>query len=487
MTELHHKATEQWLDKIVQQELPAITSTVKMLDKFVDDDVSSLSKLSEAILHDQALSSCILKVANSIPHFGVTKITTVSRATVMLGIHTVKNICLTSKLIDSLLTSKSLSKELYRHLSKTMATSFHAGILAKMMVPNYNEDTQEQMYLAAMLYRIGETAFWSSGDDAAEQLLIHKNLSVDAFEQQCEQLIGTNFTELSKGLANAWNLGDLLVKALDQPERRTREVQIVYFSDKLAQLIQQPSCSAEMFNELLEQISQLIKVDVTILRAQIEQTRIQAISLLNSYGAKKLTRYINNLPSAGEFIEQGSRPLTAQLEAQKQEKSLLSAVMQLTHLSKNSKDFNEFLVLTLSSIASHIGFDRCCFLMLSANKKQLKSRFAVDKQGHNEQLNIRLNISDSDNVFAHVIDKHISSLVNDAQSRQWRNYITKDITIFMQQGKLCISPVKINDSCIGVITGQLFDKSININTEKFNQFCFLVEHLSMCLTVISRH
>ena len=50
---------QYWVDVIAKNELPAITSTAKMLDKFNNDDKSSLPKLSKAILHDQALASCL--------------------------------------------------------------------------------------------------------------------------------------------------------------------------------------------------------------------------------------------------------------------------------------------------------------------------------------------------------------------------------------------------------------------------------------------
>ena len=54
------KTTEQWIELIANKELPAITSTARMLDKFSNDDKSSLPKLSQAILHDRSvvLNAC---------------------------------------------------------------------------------------------------------------------------------------------------------------------------------------------------------------------------------------------------------------------------------------------------------------------------------------------------------------------------------------------------------------------------------------------
>ncbi len=265
---------------IAHTELPAITSTAKMLDKFSNDDKSSLPRLSKAILHDQALSSCLLKVANNAQHIGVNKVTTVSRATVILGIQTVKNVCLTAKLVDSLLASKSLDFRVYEKLMQLMANSFFAAMLAKMMVPNYSDETQEEVYLAALLYGIGETAFWSSGGEFADQLAHSADMENPDFSHYCEQKMGTSFKALSKGLATTWNLSDLLLKALDQPQSRTDEIKIIYFSDKLSICISQPGENEEDFTQLLENIADVMKISVKQLKVRITHTREQAVEVV---------------------------------------------------------------------------------------------------------------------------------------------------------------------------------------------------------------
>lgn len=484
----YKKSAEQWVDIIAKKELPAITSTAKMLDGFVNDDISSLTKLSEAILPDQALSSCLLKVANSIPHFGIAKVTTVSRAAVMLGIHTVKNICLTSKLIDGLLKSKNLTPEIYQHLSKLMANSFYSGVLAKMMVPNYGNDIQEEVYLAAMLYRIGETAFWTTGGELTNLLFSQQYSTPDDFYLRCNELMGCEFFELSKGLAQTWNLGELLVKALDQPESRTVEIQTVFYADQLTQYINSPPRAIEDFHLLLEKISLIMKVDDKQLRTKIELARKNAINLLRSYGAEKLCKFIKPLPTENDFLAQEDSDTPFSLAAeQSREKLQLTAIMQLTQLTKTSKDFNEFLKHTLLAIAKTIIFDRCTFLMLTSNKQLIKLRFSYDKKAQEEHLNLSLKVSTSNNLIAHTIKTDKALMVNDHQSRQWRDYITQDIANFIDQGSICLAPVKINNNCIGIITAQNFERNIVINPEDFSQFSFLVEHLNMCLTLISRH
>ncbi len=428
------RTTEQWIDLIANGELPAITSTAKMLDKFSNDDKSSLPKLSEAILHDQGLSSCLLKVANNIHHISVNKVTTVSRASVVLGIQTVKNICLTAKLVSSLLASKNLDIDVYEQLTQLMANSFYAGLLAKMMVPNYSEEVQEEVYLAAMLYRIGETAFWSAGGDIATKLANYEAKSSQDFNQYCQQEIGTNFSELSKGLAGSWNLSDLLIKALDQPTTRTDEVRVIYFADQLSAIIAKPEGCEEDYHHLLKEIANIVGISVKQLTVRIEHTRDQAEKLLSSYGAEILTERIKSLPTvedfnslAGEFDNK---------EAVSRDKALLNGFMKLTKLIQSSKDFNEYLQLTLEDLALVFAFDRSSFLMLVNDKSRVKSRLVINKSAQEDASKINIDIKHSDNVIARVISTDTATLINDHQEIRWRDLITKELSEVIAEGAI---------------------------------------------------
>ena len=106
---------QPWIDKISKQEMPALASTVRELENLAKDDTASLAKLGQAVLHDHALTSSILKVANSSLYMSRNPVTTVSRAAVVLGLSTVKNICITSKLLSSLLKNKNLKILKIRH------------------------------------------------------------------------------------------------------------------------------------------------------------------------------------------------------------------------------------------------------------------------------------------------------------------------------------------------------------------------------------
>lgn len=450
----------QWIDVIAHSELPAITSTAKMLDKFSNDDKSSLPKLSEAILHDQALSSCLLKIANNIQHIGVNKVTTVSRATVVLGIQSVKNICLTSKLVSSLLASENLDINVYNKLTQLMASSFHAGMLAKMMVPSYSEEVQEEVYLSAMLYRIGETAFWSTGGDTACELAAYGKSTTKDFQQHCQELLGTNFHELSKGLASTWNLSDLLIKALDQPTSRTDEIKVIYYADKLSAIIADPSVPEEEYQQLLIDIAAVMKISTSQLKARIDNTQEKACKLLSTYGAEFLTDRIRSLPTSKDFAQSSEQGLK-KVDASK-EMILLTAFMNLTALMKTSKDLNEYLTITLVDMAAAFSFDRSSFLMLADGRTQVKSRIVVDHLGDKLTETFILPIQHTHNVIDLVLKSDTPTLLNHAQQQQWQHLIPDEFNTFIEKGVMALLPVKIGERCIGIITAQKINSDDDI-------------------------
>jgi len=473
---------QHWVDIIAKSELPAITSTARMLDKFNNDDKSSLPKLSKAILHDQALASCLLKVANSVQHLSINKVNTVSRASVVLGIRAVKNICLTSKLVEGLLANKELNANVYHQLTQSMANSFYAGLLAKMMAPQYAEDTQEELYLAAMLYRIGETAFWIVGGESAEKLILHGDMTSENFRQKCLSEIGCDFSQLSTELVKTWSLSDLLLKAMDKPKSRTIEIQIIYFADKLSNSIANPTGSAEEFQQLLADIAKLTGLNVRQLVLKIEHLRERATKLLTSYGASALIKHINPLPKVSDF--KGNKYQVLKPNPHK-DSDILSTYIQLNKLLKTSTDLTEFIRLTLKSMAKTFAFEHCSFLLVIDDKKAIKSRFTYDIASQLIDKNVRFSLSRSNNVFSYAMDNNQAILIKDRQEKQWYQYITGEIAEFIVEGSVLICPLKVGQTPIGVITAQIFHSDKEISLIDFDHCAALVEHLNLCLTMLS--
>tara|TARA_R110000737_G_scaffold113471_2_gene146605 strand:- start:3221 stop:4717 length:1497 start_codon:yes stop_codon:yes gene_type:complete len=476
-------AIQHWVDNIAKSELPAITSTAKMLDQFNNDDKSSLPKLCKAILHDQALASCLLKVANSAQRLSINKVSTVSRASVILGIRAVKNICLTAKLVDGMLENKALSIDVYEQLTRSMASSFYAGLLAKMMAPQYAEDTQEELYLAAMLYRIGETAFWSVGGEAANNLIAYGDTTSESFRQKCISELGGDFAQLSRELAKSWNLSDLLLKAFDQPKNRTIEIQIIYFADKLSNTIANPTGSMEEFQQLLTDIAKLTGLNQRQLLAKIEHIRESSHKLLTSYGASSLIKHIKPLPKESDFRDNLYQVLKYNPS---KESEILNTYTQLNSLLKSKPDITELIQITLKAMAKIFAFQHCSFYLIIDDKSAITSRFTYDITTQLVVNKAKFSLTRSNNIFSYAMDNDQAVLIKNRQEKKWYQYITGEIAEFIAEGSVLICPVKVGKKPVGVISAQVFlaDKAIALSD--FNHCAALVEHLNLCLTMLSQ-
>ncbi|GAA0855958.1 HDOD domain-containing protein [Aliiglaciecola litoralis] len=485
MREKPKLTSSQWVALLAKEELPAITSIAGILDKFSNDDRSSIPKLSKIILHDQALSSCLIKVANSSSRSPIKKVTTVSRASIFLGVHAVKNICLTAKVLEGLLNSKHLVPEVYERLMKLMANAFYAGLLAKMMVPDYEENTQEEVYLAAMMYNIGETSFWSTGNSLTRELIQKSGMPKLAFEQYCANTAGIKFKELSIGLARTWNLGELLIKSLDQPSSRTKEMNIISLSNQLSEAIGSPPKNRARFDQIIKDVGKVMGVSEAKVKAKIESTRKIAIELLGSYKASVLEGYLKPLPKPQDF---GTS--TAVIHKQRVELSVelkvLHAVKALSGLTKTSRSINEFLNATMTHLAQIFHFHRSTFWVISPDKTQLDCRLTVDEEGEPVRFYREFSLDQGSNVMTHTLEHESPIFIHDFHDAQWRDYMTIESEQFIESGILCLSPIKINQKNVGVLSSQYLDRTHTFTAQDFAHFDFIAEHLNLCLSAVSK-
>ena len=130
MASLSTRGTDAWVERISTKEMPALCSTVRMLEQMAKDDTASLANLGQSVLHDHGLTTRILRVANSVTYSrSGNQVTTMSRAAVLLGFNALKHICITATLVDSLLKNRDISQSVYDRLLRLMAQGRFAASL----------------------------------------------------------------------------------------------------------------------------------------------------------------------------------------------------------------------------------------------------------------------------------------------------------------------------------------------------------------------
>jgi HD-like signal output (HDOD) protein len=479
------KGANYWTKRISEQEMPALCSTIRDLEKLARDDVSSLALLGRSVMHDNALTSRILRVANSaIYNKGISQVSTVSRAAVVLGFDTIRNICLTAKLLTSLLENKHLSEGVYQRLLKLMAQSFQAAMLARMMMSDKGESLREEVFIASLLYHIGESAFWSLGGEVTEKLDRHLVTIEDKIEQNfvIRAELGTSFVKLTQGIARSWGLGEVLLKSLVQPEDRMPEIRCIFLADKLSEVLSRPNVNPQELQKRLTQVAEMLDISVEQMTKKVAHCSEVTHKLAVAYGAKVLVPYMSNINSVDAHKQANTTSVSNNtttpevvFEVREVDQGYqLSKLRQLTQYAAVKTDFNQIMLTALEGILTGVGVDRCGVLLLSPSRKLLQPRVMMGDGAESLKQAFVIELNDQKSVFSQCLEQKCSIWVNDPSDKDCKVQVDDLLIERLSPCGFLIAPLTIGNKVLGLFyadrhdTGRHFEAS---DYDGFTHFC----------------
>ncbi|MDE2252912.1 MAG: HDOD domain-containing protein [Betaproteobacteria bacterium] len=265
--------------KIACENLPAFGSTLQEVLNATRDDVVAGQPLAEIILRDPALTSHVLRAANAayLGHSGSTKVVTVSRAVVVLGINTIRSLCISAMAMESMATVVA-----FRHrVQAALGRALHAAVQARDMglLSGSRREDAEQLFVEALLSSIGEMAFWCYGAAYAERL--DRALKSGIAPARAEkEVLGTSLQQFNHMLLQAWNLGSVM--------RASREVAL---AERLSTATQQGWSNTEAHRATQAIGIFLRRPDVENVR-RLQQNATQASTLATGLGANEAAQWI---------------------------------------------------------------------------------------------------------------------------------------------------------------------------------------------------
>ena len=209
MTDSRLPGVAVWVNRLGASGLPIFSRTVREVAGVATRQESSARDLADAIGHDASLSARLLKIANS-PLFNLQNrnIETISAAVVMVGFDAICELAVSLALIEQVLKG-------HRHARVTqgMSRAFHAAAQARSFATHRKDRRSEEVFVAALLLRIGEMAFWSVADEeaGAVERLVRSGMPLQDAERK---VLGFPLEALTRRLVDEWHLGGLLDEAL---------------------------------------------------------------------------------------------------------------------------------------------------------------------------------------------------------------------------------------------------------------------------------
>ncbi len=190
-------------------ELPPIPTVILESMKLLNDPSSTVRKIQEQILLDQALTAFILKVANSALYGLRKEVSTVSYAINLMGYNTTKSI-LTAYLSKNLYSSKGsklIQNVLWKH-------SISSAILGKKIAEHLKNVNSEEAFISALLHDIGKGVLLKNKSDDFENIvqMIYNDQKTSTQAEQ--EILGYSHVEVGYLLMKNWRFSDNIIECV---------------------------------------------------------------------------------------------------------------------------------------------------------------------------------------------------------------------------------------------------------------------------------
>ncbi len=218
--------TQQHLDKIREyiDRMPSLSTTVTKVLEVCNQPTTSPNDLNRVISLDPVLTGQVLKLINSAYYSLPNQITSLTRAIIMLGINTVKNLALSTAILGS------VGKEGMECLSMDdyLAHSISVGVTAKAIaaLANVPLAQREEFFVAGLLHDLGKIPLSNCFPDDYRKVLELCDLQRCSLVKAEAMIFGFDHRTAGRIIARKWQLNDNMIETLwhhHAPRKSTEE------------------------------------------------------------------------------------------------------------------------------------------------------------------------------------------------------------------------------------------------------------------------
>jgi putative nucleotidyltransferase with HDIG domain len=203
--------------------MPSLSTTVVKVLETCNDPRASANQLKQVISLDPVLTGRVLRLINS-AYFALGKpITSLTRAIIMLGVNTVKNLALSFAILKNIKGGGTF------HAFSTDEFWLHClgvGVVAKSLAAfkGLLPGAQEEYFVAGLLHDLGKLPLNKQFPEEYFQVCQSAGKESDHFQHAEDRLLGIDHCRVGAMIARKWRLGVGLVETMlhhHQPDDAT--------------------------------------------------------------------------------------------------------------------------------------------------------------------------------------------------------------------------------------------------------------------------
>ena len=195
--------------RLFVDKMPSLSTTVSKVLEICSRPDTVPNDLNRVIALDPVLAGQVLKLINSAYYSLMNKVTSLTRAIIMLGLNTVKNLALSTAIIRSVSQAK---KSRALPIRAFWAHSIAVGVMAKLLAAGRGLSLaeREEYFVAGLLHDLGKIPI---GDEYTE-VLARVETAQEPLVTVEQQVLGLDHEEVGAMIATKWKLNAVLTDAI---------------------------------------------------------------------------------------------------------------------------------------------------------------------------------------------------------------------------------------------------------------------------------
>lgn len=439
----------------LKADFPALSDSVSAINRLVDAEDESVGRLAEVLLKDFALTNKLLRLVNA-AHYrqaGGGNISTVSRAIIVLGFDTVRNLALTVLLFEHL-----EDKANAQALKESFLRAGLAALIARAGCQHPLLRRQgEEAYICALFHDLGRllTQYYFPEEYAEIERRMMAGMEGEA---AATQVLGISFEELGTGIARHWGFPPAMVASmrrlpnapLHPPKNGEEALRLISgYANELCEAI--GSATGERSEAILEKIAMrfgpALGVDSRTVSNHLQKAfgeirefaALLHVNLAQSSFARQAALLAGEPTARGEKAKAGSESATiAAVELSESgdegaslaaEDVLAAGIRDLSTVLLEERGLNDVMRIVLETLYRSLGARRVALATRDAKGMQMIGRFGLgpDSESFVRRFRFPLEMPPAD-VFqlalARNADVHISNVdeahISDKVPAWWR-------------------------------------------------------------------
>ncbi|MCX6646777.1 MAG: HDOD domain-containing protein [bacterium] len=205
-----NKLKERFIENL--KELPTLPTVVAQLIMTMNEPTSSARDLERLVANDQAIAAKLLKLANSAFYGLPGKVTSLGRATTLLGFNTVRSLVLTIGVVEKF---SGPSGGRYFSRGEFWEHSLSVAMMCKLISERDPAISAEEAHISGLLHDIGKVimdyAMPAKYQKAMQQV---KDKGMDVIEAE-KEYVGLSHDEVGGFAAKTWRFPDFIREVIE--------------------------------------------------------------------------------------------------------------------------------------------------------------------------------------------------------------------------------------------------------------------------------